>query len=153
MFLQSVQTGSSDDAATTAQKESSVSATAQDGAEFSGSALDSRVHALLAAAPPTQEAAPRIEKAPSQGSAPTGVSPKSSPDAAVPDCVQQGTGRADPPIAVEQGTYEGTAAFLVLMAHSKDSTRVQAYVIDADCVDRPADPTGEVLLTRSFPRY
>jgi hypothetical protein len=152
MFLQSVQTGSSDDAATTAQKESSVSATAHDGAEFSGSALDSRVHALLAAAP-TQEAAPRIEKAPSQDSAPTGVSPKSSPDAAVPDCVQQGTGRADAPIAVEQGTYEGTAAFLVLMAHPRDSTRVQAYVIDADCVDRPADPTGEVLLTQSFPRY
>ncbi|MEU0084856.1 hypothetical protein [Streptomyces sp. NPDC006274] len=150
MFLQSVQTSSSDDAAT-AQKESSVSAATSGGAEFSGSALDSRVHALLAAAP-TQEAAPRIEKAPSQDSAPTDVSPKSSPDAAVPDCVQQGTGRADSPIAVEQGTYEGATAYLVLMAHPKDSTRVQAYVIDADCVDRPADPTGELLLTQSFPR-
>jgi hypothetical protein len=150
MFLQSVQTGSSNDAAT-AQKESSVSTASRDGADFSGSALDSRVHALLAAVP-TQEAAPRIETAPSQDSAPTDVSPKSSPDAAVPHCVQQGTGRADSPIAVEQGTYEGTAAYLVLMAHPKDSTRVQAYVIDADCVDRPADPRGELLRTQSFPR-
>jgi hypothetical protein len=150
MFLQSTQTGSREDAAT-AQKEASVSTAARDGAEFSGSALDARVHSLLAAGP-TQEAAPRIERAPSQDSAPTSVSPKSSPDAAVPACVQQGTGRTDAPIAAEQGTYEGAAAYLVLMAHPKDSTRVQAYVVDADCVDRPADPAGELLLTQSFPR-
>ncbi|MEW2630233.1 hypothetical protein AB0903_00860 [Streptomyces sp. NPDC048389] len=150
VFLQSTQAGSGNDAAT-AQKETSVSTAARDGAEFSGTALDSRVHTLLADGR-TQEAAPRIEKAPSLDSGPTTVSPKSSPDAVVPACIQQGTGRTDNPIAVEQGTYEGATAYLVLMAHPKDDTRVQAYVIDAACVDRPAEPAGELLLSQSFPR-
>ncbi|UYQ63277.1 hypothetical protein [Streptomyces peucetius] len=150
MFLQSAQTGSGNDAAT-AQKEASVSTAARDGAQFSGSALDDRVRSLLATGP-TQKAEPRIEKAPSLESGPTTVSPKSSPDASVPGCIRQGTGRTDTPIAVEQGTYEGMSAYLVLMAHPKDSTRVEAYVIDAACVDRPAVPTGELLLKQSFPR-
>ncbi|MGW7464925.1 hypothetical protein ACWGJT_09475 [Streptomyces xantholiticus] len=150
MFLQSVQTGSSNDAES-AKKDASVSAAARDGARFSGNALDSRVRSLLAAGP-TQEAEPRIERAPSLESGPATVAPKSSPDTAVPGCIQQGTGRTDTPIAVERGSYDGAAAYLVLMTHPKDSTQVQAYVIAAACVDDPAGSTGELLLTRSFPR-
>jgi hypothetical protein len=150
MFLQSAQTNTANDASA-AKKETSVSSAARDSAEFSGSALGSRVQSLLAAAP-THEAAPRIEKAPSLQSDPTTMSPKDASDAAVPACIQQGTGRTDGPIAAERGTYEGVNAFLVLMTHAKDSTQVQAYVVDAACVDGAANSPGELLLTESYPR-
>ncbi|MFH8929524.1 anti-sigma factor family protein [Streptomyces pristinaespiralis] len=150
MFLQSAQTNSANDSSA-AKKETSVSSAARDSAEFSGSTIGSRVQSLLAAGP-TQEAEPRIEKAPSLDSGPATMSPKDAPDAAVPACIQQGTGRSDNPIAAERGTYEGVSAYLVLMAHAKDSSQVQAYVVDAACVDRAANPPGELLLTQSYPR-
>jgi hypothetical protein len=150
MFLQSAQTNSANDASA-AKKETSVSSAARDSAEFSGSPLGSRVQSLLAAGP-TQEAEPRIEKAPSLQSGPATMSPKDSPDATVPACIQQGTGRTDGPIAAERGTYEGVNAYLVLMTHGKDSTQVQAYVVDAACVDDAVNSPGELLLTESYPR-
>ncbi|MEU0369366.1 zf-HC2 domain-containing protein [Streptomyces sp. NPDC006283] len=148
MFLQSLPGSDSD--SSTAKKDASVNATAGEGAEFSGTALDSRVHSLLAAGP-TQEAEPRIERAPS-ADGPTTLSPKNSPSAAVPPCIQKGTGRTDGPLAVEKGTYDGVSAYLVLMAHAKDSTRVQAYVVDAACVNNAVDSAGKLLLSETYPR-
>ncbi|GGT38337.1 hypothetical protein GCM10010271_47880 [Streptomyces kurssanovii] len=150
MFLQSAQTNTANDASA-AKKETSVSSAARDTVEFSGSTLESRVQSLLTAGP-APEAEPRIEKAPSLESGPATMSPKDAPDAAVPACVQQGTGRTDGPIAAERGTYEGVNAYLVLMAHAKDSTQVQAYVVDAACVDHAAKSPGELLHTESYPR-
>lgn len=150
LLFQSTQTNSSNDSST-AQKEATVSSEAHDGVQFSGAALGSRVQSLLAAGP-AQDAEPRIEKAPTLDSGPSTLSPKNTPGATVPSCVQEGTGRTDEPIAVERGTYEGVEAYLVLMTHDKDSTQVQAYVIDAACVDRRIGSPGELLLTRPFPR-
>jgi hypothetical protein len=148
LLLQSIQTT---DGADGAKKDAGVSSAAGGNQEFSESDLKGRVQALLATGHPEQ-AEPRIEKGPSIDSQSSPVSPERSTDLAVPPCIQKGTGRADPPLAFEQGIYEGTRAYLVVLPHPTDSTRVQAYVIDAACVDTAATPTGKRLLTNTYPR-
>ncbi|MFI5756061.1 hypothetical protein [Streptomyces sp. NPDC051569] len=74
------------------------------------------------------------------------------PGSDVPPCIQRGIGRTEPALAVEQGSYRGSRAYLVVLPHSVDSTRVQAYVIDATCVDSAPSTDGKVLLTRSYPK-
>lgn len=150
MFLQAAQTNTANDSSA-AKKEASASSAARDSANFSGSTIGSRVQSLLSAGP-AQEAEPRIEKAPSLASGPTTMSPKDASKAAVPACVQQGTGRSDGLLAAERGTYEGVNAYLVLMAHPKDSSQVQVYVVEAACVDRAANSAGALLLKQSYPR-
>ncbi|MET9478824.1 zf-HC2 domain-containing protein [Streptomyces sp. NPDC006638] len=71
----------------------------------------------------------------------------------VPACIQLGTGRTDPVLAVDQGVYQGSSAYLVVLPDPGDSTRVQAYVIDAACVDTAPTGKGTVLLTHSYPRH
>lgn len=70
----------------------------------------------------------------------------------VPACIQQGVGRRTAALAIEEGTYEGTHAYLVVLPHQTNAALVQAYVIDASCVD--ADPTGKgkLLLTHPYAR-
>ncbi|MGW0698158.1 hypothetical protein ACWD0A_02225 [Streptomyces sp. NPDC002867] len=143
MLLQSVQTQSGSDSST---KEASVSA---DTGEFSGAPLQDRVHTLLAA---DTHAEPRIEKVPPLDTESSTVSPKSSPETSVPACIQQGTGRSDRPLAFEQGRYAGVDAYLVVMAHPTDETRVQAYVVDAACVGKAAAGPGNLLHSESYPR-
>jgi anti-sigma factor RsiW len=70
----------------------------------------------------------------------------------VPDCVQQGIGREDAALATQQGTYRGTAAMLVILPDTHDSTRVTAYIVDATCVKNPSTATAEVLLENSYAR-
>lgn len=149
LLLQSIQTTGSNDT-NSAKKDAGVSALEGGGQEFSESSLKGRVQALLATS--SDQAEPRIEKGPSIDSQSSPDSPRSTPEPAVPSCIQKGTGRADPPLAFEQGTYEGTHAYLVVLPHPTDSTRVQAYVIDAACVDTAATPTGKPLLKDTYPR-
>ncbi|MGW0825449.1 anti-sigma factor family protein [Streptomyces sp. NPDC002845] len=70
----------------------------------------------------------------------------------VPPCVQDGIGRTETALAVEQGTYEGKNAYLVVLPDESDSTRVMAYVVDAACVSETSAPAGEVLLEQSYPK-
>jgi anti-sigma factor RsiW len=72
--------------------------------------------------------------------------------ASVPDCIRKGIGRAEEPLAAEQGVFQGTDAYLVVLPHESDPTKVSAYVVDATCTHRPALPTGAILLTQSYPR-
>ncbi|QNP64205.1 hypothetical protein [Streptomyces genisteinicus] len=129
--------------------DTSVSATSEDSGEFSGVPVQDRVHTLLSAG--TASAEPRIEKAPSAEADGPAISPKSSPMTAVPPCVQRGTGRTEPPLAFEEGRYAGTDAYLVVLPHPTDATRIQAYVVDASCVSA-STPSGDLLLTRTYPR-
>ncbi|MGW0860778.1 anti-sigma factor family protein [Streptomyces sp. NPDC002611] len=70
----------------------------------------------------------------------------------VPGCVRDGIGRKDAALAVENGTYQGKKAMLVLLPSASDATRVTAYVVDATCVDHQASAAeGKVLLERSYP--
>ncbi|MDQ0942173.1 hypothetical protein [Streptomyces sp. V1I1] len=147
LLLQSFQSASN----SSAQKDASVSSAAGDSHEFSASGLEDRVQALIATSP--TQAEPRMEKGPSIDSHSNSNSPKRTPDVAVPPCIQKGTGRPDAPIAAERGQYEGGNAYLVVLPHSTDSEQVQAYVIDAACINTAPAPTGKLLLTNSYPRY
>jgi hypothetical protein len=149
LLLQSIQTTGNN--ADSSKKDAGVSSVAGDNQEFSKPDLKARVQALLATSP--QRAEPRIEKGPSVDSQSSPVSPNGMPESAVPSCIQKGTGRADPPLAFERGVYEGTRAYLVVLPHPADSTRVQAYVIDAACVDTTHAAAGKRLLTNTYPRH
>ncbi|WP_405714634.1 MULTISPECIES: anti-sigma factor family protein [unclassified Streptomyces] len=144
----------------------SSSAGENSGGAFSESTLGNRVHTLLlSAGSKPSKSADGVEaekQAPSTEaqSTPRGASggsespqtPLRAPTVPVPPCVEQGTGRHAPALAVEEGTYEGTDAFLVVLPHPSDATRVQAYVVDAACVRAEPEGTGELLLTRTYPR-
>lgn len=70
----------------------------------------------------------------------------------VPPCIAQGIDRPEAPLAIERGTYRGDAAFLVVLPHASDSSRVAAYVVDAACTQQKSAGGGDVLLTESYPR-
>ncbi|MEU8677413.1 hypothetical protein [Streptomyces sp. NPDC048560] len=158
LLLQSVQTSNNSDSAT---KMADSSSSAADGAQtFSASTLEGRVSALLG---DVASRTPGGEKR--QPSGDSQVSPEISsadpseprnplltPAVTVPPCVQQGTGRNTPPLAAEQGVYQGTDAYLVVLPHPTDASRVQAYVIDAVCVDATPSTKGKLLLTHSYTR-
>ncbi|MFH9757583.1 anti-sigma factor family protein [Streptomyces anulatus] len=82
----------------------------------------------------------------------TSRSPLKAPAVVVPPCVQQATGRTTPALALDEGTYQGTDAYLVVLPHPSDPSRVQAYVVAASCVDTAPESTGQLLLTRSYDR-
>lgn len=79
-------------------------------------------------------------------------SPMKAPAVAVPPCVQKATGRTTPALALEEGTYRGTDAYLVVLPHRSDPSRVQAYVVASSCVDVAPESSGQLLLTRSYNR-
>ncbi|WP_338897206.1 anti-sigma factor [Streptomyces sp. TG1A-60] len=70
----------------------------------------------------------------------------------VPVCIAKGIGDASGAIASKQGTYEGADAYLVVLPDSADTARVTAYVVDASCMEKTPEPTGEVLLKQTYPR-
>ncbi|MFI5964667.1 hypothetical protein ACIA8J_21130 [Streptomyces asoensis] len=71
---------------------------------------------------------------------------------AVPPCVQKGIGRSESALATQTGTYQGTDALLVVLPDPSDSSRVDAYLMDSTCVERPSSGPATVLLHHSYPR-
>ncbi|MES5819203.1 hypothetical protein [Streptomyces sp. RG80] len=69
----------------------------------------------------------------------------------VPACVLKGIGRDDDALAAKKGTYGDDPAYLVLMDDVKDTSRVDAYVVDASCETDSSAP-AEILLTQSYAR-
>ncbi|SEC98054.1 zf-HC2 domain-containing protein [Streptomyces sp. TLI_105] len=120
---------------------------------FSGAPVEDRVHALLA-----ENRAPKTPQGvgPESLSAETGGdTPQRNSGSAVPDCVLAGTGRSDGVLGYERGEYRGTPAYLLVLTDPTDSTRVQAYVLDASCAQRPTEsgsPAADLLLSRTYPR-
>jgi anti-sigma factor RsiW len=120
---------------------------------FSGAPVEDRVHSLL-----TENSAPKTP----QGVGPESMSaeaggdtPRRSRDGGVPGCVLAGTGRTDGVLGYERGEYRGTPAYLLVLTDPADSTRVQAYVLDASCAATPAksgSPAAELLVSQSYPR-
>ncbi|MBV7245793.1 hypothetical protein [Streptomyces sp. MW-W600-10] len=78
--------------------------------------------------------------------------PFKAPTVAVPPCVQQATGRTTPALALDEGTYKGADTYLVVLPHTSDPSRVQAYLVAAACVDAAPESTGQLLLTRAYKR-
>ncbi|MEU0743155.1 hypothetical protein [Streptomyces sp. NPDC006134] len=69
---------------------------------------------------------------------------------AVPACVQQGIGREDPPLATEEGVYQGRKALLLVLSEISDDRRVTVYIVETACVDDPSTGAAKVLLKRSY---
>ncbi|MFD3917905.1 hypothetical protein [Streptomyces sp. NPDC058595] len=121
---------------------------------FSGTGIQDKVHSLLTSTPAT--GAPHMADGGSGGEnstreGTTTASPKAL--AQLPPCVQQGIGRAEPPLAAEKGIYRGVDAFLVVLSDPVDGNLVRAYVVDAACVDVTPPVKGELLLTKTYPRH
>ncbi|MGW9129567.1 anti-sigma factor family protein [Streptomyces sp. NPDC055681] len=163
LMLQTVQNSSDSSGASKAKAADSGVSTPEDGANaFSGSPLSRRVEALLnstgmpASGESDEKRAPSVEmQSTPDAESPTPSSPRTplrTPAVTVPACIQQGIGRKTAALAIEEGTYEGTHAYLVVLPHQTSAALVQAYVMDASCVD--ADPTGKgkLLLTHSYAR-
>lgn len=70
----------------------------------------------------------------------------------VPSCVRKGIGRDATPLASARDTYEGRDAFLVVLPHPSDPSRVSAYVVSTACVSAPTPAPGKVLFTASYRR-
>ncbi|MFD4119461.1 anti-sigma factor family protein [Streptomyces niveus] len=138
------------DDASSYKSDAGASAADSDGAAFSGTGIQEKVHSLLKPAPATGE--PRVAEG--QNSTKEGPSTSASPRLTqqVPPCIQQGTGRKDSPLAAERGTYKGADAFLLVLSDPTDGNLVEAYVIDAACVDNIPPVKGELLLSQSYPR-
>ncbi|MFJ9980310.1 anti-sigma factor family protein [Streptomyces cyaneofuscatus] len=157
-FLQNL-SSSSDSAGAAADR--AVSASESSTHSYSQESLETKVQDLLAGgagtedfsgqkqAPSTdEEAVPEAESPGTKASR----SPLVAPAVAVPPCVQQATGRTTPALAIDEGTYQGTDAFLVVLPHPSDPTRVQAYVVASSCVDTAPGSTGRLLLTEAYDR-
>jgi anti-sigma factor RsiW len=75
------------------------------------------------------------------------------PSGTIPSCIKQGINRGNEDVlGAKKGTYNGSAAYLVVLPDASDSTRVMAYVVDAVCVSRHTSAPGKVLLTQSYAR-
>lgn len=74
--------------------------------------------------------------------------------ATVPACIRNGIGRDDSALAMEEGTYKGREALLVVLPDaSDDDTRVTAYIVDAACVADPSSASAaKVLLEHAYTR-
>ncbi|MER5847025.1 hypothetical protein ABT126_08155 [Streptomyces sp. NPDC002012] len=142
------------------------SSAAKGAGTFSASTLEGRVQTLLLSAgtePSSTNGTSTEKKAPPsvdiqstpKSDSPGSESPRTplrTPVVSVPLCVEQGIGRKTAALAVEEGTYEGADAFLVVLPHPSDATRVQAYVVDASCVQEKPAAKGKLLLTRAYSR-
>ncbi|MFG2718660.1 hypothetical protein ACGFW5_10220 [Streptomyces sp. NPDC048416] len=150
-FVQSGQTH------TTPRAEHTATGTPRpDGTVFSAGTLEGRVQTLLSEGGQSTQKAPSAKIAPSAQNVPNNENPSNSirSAASVPPCVQAGTGRpSQPPVAAEQGTYEGTRVYLVVLPDQANPANVEAYVVDASCENAGPTARGKVLLTHSYPRH
>lgn len=117
---------------------------------FSGESVEDRVESLLGGDGPAVRA-PRGERPESlsaETTESTGVAQRNT-DEALPECVRAGTGRQDAVLASERGEYEGTSAYLLVLPDPEDSSRVEAYVVDASCT---GNTPAKLLRTASYPK-
>ncbi|MBK3556016.1 hypothetical protein JHN55_05570 [Streptomyces sp. MBT56] len=157
-FLQSL--SPSDDAAKSVS-DGGVSAADSSAPAYADGTLEAQVRDLLG--DKASQQSPGVKKVPPEADTksssealtpeaePSG-SPMKAPVVAVPSCVQKATGRTTPALALEEGTYRGTDVYLVVLPHTSDSSRVQAYVVASSCVDTAPESPGQLLLTRSYNR-
>ncbi|MFF0435048.1 hypothetical protein ACFYU9_22780 [Streptomyces sp. NPDC004327] len=120
-------------------------------ASFDGRPVESTVQNLLHRS--------SLKTTQNRSSAPESLSAESGGDgqarttnAALPDCVKAGTGRTDPVIGFQQGDYQGTPAYLVVLPDTEDGGRVQVFVVDSSCASGGGNGKAEVLLNESVPR-
>ncbi|GGW53003.1 hypothetical protein GCM10010503_32680 [Streptomyces lucensis JCM 4490] len=127
-------------------------------AAFSGDSVQSQVKDLLAAKKVTRNGADSQRPSGEVGTERTSPGATESANTLiqteppVPDCVRQALHRGGTVLGARTGTYEGKAAYLVVVPDAKDSERVMAYVVDAACVREQHAAAGKVLLKQSLAR-
>lgn len=113
---------------------------------FSGVALTDRVHQLLTL--------PGHAVAPNAGTQNGGNTPFSARTPLPPACVLKATGSADAPLGTAKGSYRGHTSYLVVLPHTADPERVDAYVVDASCAAAgSATAKGTVLTHEVYRRH
>ncbi|MEW1627149.1 hypothetical protein AB0387_06920 [Streptomyces sp. NPDC089173] len=157
VFLLQNLSSSSDSAGASADR--AVSASESGAHAYSQDTLETKVQDLLAGGVGAEDftgqkrspsADEQMEPEAESPGTQTSRSPLLAPAVVVPPCVQQATGRTTPALALDEGTYQGTDTFLVVLPHPSDPTRVQAYVVASDCVDTAPGSTGRLLLTETY---
>lgn len=140
----------------TGAPESGTPRQASSALSFSENKLESQVQNLLteesSAPSDSSTSKPSVDIQQSGPKTPRENSPMRGKTVMVPDCIQRGTGRQTPALAIERGDYKGTTAYLVVLPHASDPAQVSAYVIDATCVKQPSSAPGKLLLTHSYTR-
>ncbi|MGW6139059.1 anti-sigma factor family protein [Streptomyces sp. NPDC055144] len=140
----------------TGAPESGTPRQASSALSFSENKLESQVQNLLteksSAPSDSSTSKPSLDIQQSGPKTPRTNSPMRGKTVVVPDCIQRGTGRQTPALAIERGDYKGTTAYLVVLPHESDPAQVSAYVIDATCVKRLSSAPGKLLLTHSYAR-
>ncbi|MFI9050549.1 anti-sigma factor family protein [Streptomyces sp. NPDC053427] len=114
------------------------------GSALTSASLGAHVHSLLAAK--------HGAKTPEIGTRSSPATPLRGDAGTVPSCVRQGIGRTETPVASSHNTYNGKDAYLVVLPHPSDPSRVSAYVVSASCVSATPPAPGKVLLTHSYQR-
>ncbi|MFH8881894.1 anti-sigma factor family protein [Streptomyces californicus] len=138
-----------------------VSAADSGADSYADDTLEARVQDLLGREPGRDD--PGVKKVPPEADtkssgeainpdADASGSPFQAPTVVVPPCVQQATGRTTPALALDRGVYEGKDAYLVVLPHASDPSRVQGYLVAATCVDTAPESPGQLLLTRAYDR-
>ncbi|WP_405479825.1 anti-sigma factor family protein [Streptomyces sp. NBC_00009] len=140
----------------TGAPESGTPRQASSALSFSENKLESQVQNLLteksSAPSDSSTSKPSLDIQQSGPKTPRTNSPMRGKTVVVPDCIQRGTGRQTPALAIERGDYKGTTAYLVVLPHESDPAQVSAYVIDATCVKQLSSAPGKLLLTHSYAR-
>jgi hypothetical protein len=138
------------DGVDTADNGGASAARAATGATFTEGNLDEKVQDLLAQPSP----GPRIKEGngESMGAASEGGNLPKRAENPLPPCIREGIGRTDTPLAMESGTYQGTGVYLVVLPHRSQVSRVDAYIVDAACIDAATAVKADVLLTRTYTR-
>jgi hypothetical protein len=126
---------------------SSTSDAAGPAAATGHQSIQDRVHELLGAAP----AASGESSMHAFGSG-KDLSPYQSASTALPECVKQGIGRSEDPLAFDHGTYEDTDSYLVLLPDTADPAKVDGYVVDASCTKSTPASAGKVLSKDTYAR-
>ncbi|MFG2890321.1 hypothetical protein [Streptomyces sp. NPDC048248] len=106
--------------------------------------LGSHVHDLLKSK--------GAHKSPEMGTRSSPETPLRGGADTIPSCVRQGIGRTETPLASTQSRYEGKDAFLVVLPHPSDPSRVSAYIVSSSCISATPPAPGKVLLSHSYQR-
>ncbi|MFE6777076.1 hypothetical protein [Streptomyces sp. NPDC057702] len=116
---------------------------------LTAASLEGTARTLLAATEKT-----RRGPQPSQdvGTNTSSNAPLGTTEPSVPACVRQGTQRLETPLAARKDVFGDKPAYLLLLPHPGDDSRVDAFVVDATCVRESPSPPGAVLLQRSLTR-
>lgn len=119
---------------------------------FSGADLKDRVASLLSARTSAAES-PEVGLTSGEPTKGPYNMPKAENVPIIPECVSRGIARDEEPLVAEDGTYQGTQAWLVVLPHASSPNRVSAYVVDASCEKQDQSTAkGAVLLETSYPR-